>query len=98
MNYQVIISEAAESDIQDSFFWYKYRSESLAQLFIQHLDEVLQILLKNPNQFQERAKGLRVGFLRKFPFGVHYIIENKRVLVIGVFHTSRDPKEWIKRM
>lgn len=98
MSYQLLISEAAESDIQDSFLWYKYRSETLSELFMRHLDEAFNVIAQNPYQFQERVSGLRVGFMKKFPYAIHYVIDNETVLVMGVFHTARDPKVWQKRI
>ncbi|MBL1212682.1 MAG: hypothetical protein HND52_04870 [Ignavibacteriae bacterium] len=38
-------------------------------------------------------KNIRRALIRKFPFGIHYIIENEQVIVIAVFHVSRNPMD-----
>lgn len=30
----------------------------------------------------------------RFPFGVHYKLEENKIIILGVFHTSRSPKHW----
>lgn len=35
---------------------------------------------------------------RRFPFAVFYEYTEATVTVYCVFHTSRDPKKWLKRL
>ena len=35
--------------------------------------------------------------LRRFPYGVFYLSENEKIVVIACFHASRDPKQWQDR-
>jgi toxin ParE1/3/4 len=35
--------------------------------------------------------------VRRFPFGIFYRIEDTVVIVIAVFHASRDPFKWKER-
>jgi plasmid stabilization system protein ParE len=35
---------------------------------------------------------VRRKILKNFPYGLYYQVEENRVVVIGVFHTSRDAK------
>ncbi len=32
--------------------------------------------------------------LRRFPYGVFYLTEGERIVVIACFHASRRPKPW----
>jgi len=37
------------------------------------------------------------GGVRRFPFGVFYVLEGEAVVVLAVFHASRNPKGWQSR-
>ena len=30
---------------------------------------------------------------RRFPFVIHFLIETERIVILSVFHTSRDPEQ-----
>ena len=49
--------------------------------------------------FQIRYNGIRCLPVRKFPFLIHYIVDEKQneVYIISVFHTSKDNHEWLTK-
>jgi hypothetical protein len=55
-------------------------------------------ILRNPEAFQKRYKNIKIRFISRFPYGIHYIRIENVITVIGVFHTSRSPKNWSKRL
>ncbi len=52
---------------------------------------------KNPLKIQIRYEQIRVSFLKKFPYGIHFNVTENIILIIAVFHTAVDPKKWVKR-
>lgn len=40
---------------------------------------------------------LHRALLRRFPYGVFYVVGEAEIGVIGVFHGRRDPKVWQAR-
>jgi len=40
----------------------------------------------------------RRGLVRRFPYAVFYDHDDGKVTVYGVFHTSRDPSKWRRRL
>ena len=42
-------------------------------------------------------KDVRRAFMRRFPYGVFYRVEEDQIIVVGVFHARRDPKRWQAR-
>lgn len=42
---------------------------------------------------------VRIAFLKKFPFGIHYVYKEKenQIIIYSVFHTSRNPEIWQER-
>ena len=37
---------------------------------------------------------VRRALVSRFPYGIFYRVESKRVVVLAVLHTARDPKVW----
>jgi hypothetical protein len=35
--------------------------------------------------------------MRRFPFGIFYLVEPDKVVVNGILHGSRDPNSWKRR-
>ncbi|MFZ0596803.1 MAG: type II toxin-antitoxin system RelE/ParE family toxin, partial [Flavobacterium sp.] len=62
------------------------------------LEAGLDEISRNPNAFQKKYKNVKIRFISRFPYGIHYRFEKDEIVVIGVFHTSRSPKNWSKRL
>ncbi len=43
-------------------------------------------------------KDARCALLRRFPYAIYYRVKRDRIVVIAVFHSSRDPREWQSRV
>ena len=84
----------AEADIADACQWYEQRLEGLCAQFLLCLEACLERLKRNPLAHPVLYKDVRRAFLRRFPFSVFYVAERKRVIVLAVFHASRDPQAW----
>jgi plasmid stabilization system protein ParE len=98
MTYQLAVSDEAEHDILEAKFWYEDQQFGLGEKFVEEVERQIQKIVNNPNAYQYRYRDVRVCFTRKFPFGVHYLVVHSEILVLAVFHTSRDPKSWFKRI
>lgn len=97
MKYSLVIAEAAENDIRIAFLWYEEQQEKLGGEFERQISKALASIQDNPLKAQVRYASTRVFFIRKFPFGIHYIIREEDILVLAVFHTSQNPESWYKR-
>ncbi|MBP9581322.1 MAG: hypothetical protein KBE38_04110 [Ignavibacterium sp.] len=52
---------------------------------------------QNPEAFPKVFKEIRRILLKKFPFGLFYLIDKDRIIVFAVFHASRNPNQWKER-
>ena len=96
--YRLLISDESRLDILDAFTWYEGCRPGLGKDFELCLEAGFNQIQRNPLLFQERYKNIRIHFIDRFPYGIHYLIEQDAVKVFGVFHTSRDPVKWIIRL
>ena len=98
MTFQLLISDEASLDIADAFLWYELQREGLGKKFEICLEAGLNKIIANPKLFQDKYKSVRVHYIERFPFGIHYLIDGNFIKVIAVFHTARNPKSWIERL
>lgn len=98
MNFEVIILPVALQDVQDAVDYYDEQSIGLGERFETELNDFLIALESHPF-FQNRYNTVRCLPLKKFPFMVHFSIDEdkQQVVVHAVFHTSLHPKVWKRK-
>lgn len=96
--YSIIFTKEALFDIEDIVLWYEKQRVGLSYDFELCLEAGIAEVSRNPDNFQKRYKKVRIRFISRFPFGIHYLIKENEIIVLGVFHTSRSPKNWSKRI
>jgi plasmid stabilization system protein ParE len=85
-------------DVEDIVIWYEEQRIGLSYDFELCLEAGLDEISRNPDAFQKKYKNVKIRFISRFPYGIHYQLEKDGIVVIGVFHTSRSPKNWNKRL
>ena len=53
--------------------------------------------MENPAQFPFWRGMFRRALLKDFPYGLHYRTHGEDVVLVAVFHTSRDPLQLLHR-
>ena len=96
--YELLISDESRLDILDAFSWYETRRAGLGKDFELCLEAGLNYIQAHPLLSQKRYKNLHIHFIKRFPYGIHYLIEKNTIKVFGIFHTSRNPAKWIIRL
>ncbi len=95
---KIHFTKEALFDIEDVVLWYEEQRLGLSYDFELCLEAGIDQILRNPEAFQKRYKNIKIKFISRFPYGIHYIFFENEVTVIGIFHTSRSPKNWSKRL
>lgn len=93
MTARLVISPAANRDIDIAMAWYDDRRENLTNRFIASIQQRFDYMLKNPLAATPVAgTSVRRTAVHGFPYAIFYRLVNDIVRVIAVIHTSRDPK------
>jgi len=94
MAHKIIVKPGAELDILEALDWYeKQQQDRLIQDFLEKLDDELDRISKNPENFQKRYRNIKIVFMKRFPYGVHYTFENETIFVHAIMHMKRKPRE-----
>ncbi len=94
-----VLRRVAEQEFDDSIAWHEAEREGLGQEFRATIEEYFQRIADNPERFPKvRGEVRRAVVLRRFSFVIHFLIETDRVVILSVFHTSRDPEQLKSRL
>ncbi len=96
MSYSLIIRKRAEGQLADAHNWYEEQRTGLGEEFLLCIEASLNGITENPLLFQEKHKNIRCRITPRFPYGIFYFIDKNKIIVISVFHLSRNPKLWGK--
>lgn len=96
-NYSLIIKPDAELDIQDAYQYYEERKIGLGSEFVRAVDACVSKIGRNPTACPVVHNQIRRGLVRKYPYGIFYIIEDSVIFVIACFHAKRNPRDWDAR-
>jgi plasmid stabilization system protein ParE len=88
---KVMISAAAEEDYLSIVRWYKEKRGGLEFEFELCLEVALAAIGRNPESSRLWYKNFRRYIMRRFPYGIHYIIHNDLAIVVAIIHFRRDP-------
>jgi toxin ParE1/3/4 len=89
-----VLRRIAEQEFDDSIAHYESEREGLGQEFRSIIEQQFQQIMDNPGRFPKvRGEVYRAVVVRRFPFVIHFLIEPERIVVLSVFHTSRDPEQ-----
>ncbi len=77
--------------------WYEQQRAGLGTKFVAQVREVLGRITTDPERHAMVYLDVRKVLVPKFPYVVLYRDDLTEVLVISVFHTSRDPSIWKSR-
>ncbi|MDD3459315.1 MAG: type II toxin-antitoxin system RelE/ParE family toxin [Weeksellaceae bacterium] len=91
--------DEAYLDIEDAILWYESVRKGLSVDFQLCLENALDEIIEHPDSFQKRYNFVRIKFIKRFPYGIHYYAFDESTLrIIGVIHVSRSPKIWSERL
>jgi len=94
---QLILRPEAEADLAEAYVWYEQRRAGLGQDLLLSVEAALTAIYDHPFLYPVMHRNIRRVLIRRFPFGVYYLVEGETVIVLSIFHASRDPRGWQTR-
>jgi plasmid stabilization system protein ParE len=89
-----VLRRVAEREFDDAIAWYGGQREALGREFRAAIEQYFQRIADNPELFPKvRGEVRRAVVLRRFSYVIHFLIEKDRVVIMSVFHTSREPEQ-----
>lgn len=98
--YSIKIDEETLNDLREIVIWYNNALNDLGLRFHKQVKSQINSLKKNPHIYAIRYSDTRCLLVKKFPFIIHYSINEESFIVeiYAIFHTSRNPQIWKSRI
>ena len=87
----------AEQDLSDAHAWYEGQRVGLGDEMLLCVEAAIESVQRQPEGYVAVEGEIRRALLRRFPYGVFYLVETSEIVVLGVFHAARDPRAWRSR-
>ena len=98
MTLPLVLLQAAREEFDDAFDWYEDERAGLGVAFDASVRETYARIIDRPRLFQVVLADIRRAPVRRFPYLIFYRVEPDQIVVLSVFHTSRDPRIWQSRI
>ena len=86
-------------DLLDSIEWCETSRKGLGKAVRLEYQAALRRLRDNPFLYaEEDGVEVRIAPLRRFPFGIIYVIETARIWVVAVADLRRDRRRYLRRL
>lgn len=87
-----ILRRAAERELEDAYDYYERIREGLGGDLVALIQSVFDAILENPRLYAVAHRDIREALVSRFSYAFYYRTTKTHVIVISVFHTSRDPE------
>ncbi len=78
--------------------WYDAQQPGLGSSFSRAVEVAIDDLMSGPERWPEIRPGVRQAPVPDWPFTILYQIHPRTIGIVAIFHTSRDPQEWMDRI
>lgn len=92
MTLALRVRRRAELDVAEAYAWYESRAEGLGESFLGALDRCFDSIEHHPEAAPEASSRVRRARLRRFPYGVYYVVREDAIDVLAVYHSRRRPR------
>lgn len=92
------IEPEAEAEILEAYWYYEDREQGLGTEFRRAVEACLDVITRHPRAYATVHGEVRRALVRRFPYSIFYLMEERQLVVIACFHASRDPEEWRRRV
>jgi len=97
MSLPITFHRAASAEFIEASAWYERKRLGLALEFMAEIDRCVSLASEHPLQFAVVHKDIRRVVANRFPYSVYFRAEERRIVVLAVFHGSRYPAVWLAK-
>ncbi len=87
----------ARRELDEAGDWYEQERPGLGLEFFGEIERLLSLIAAEPQQFPVVYRDLRKAVARRFPYCIYFREKPRRIVVLAVFHSARNPAIWQQR-
>lgn len=97
MSLFITFRRAASTEFIEASAWYESKRAGLALEFMAEVDRCVALAAEHPLQYAIVREDIRRIITNRFPYSIYFRAEKHRIVVLAIFHGSRDPDIWRSR-
>ena len=90
----VLFHPEAEVELQAAAGYYEQKAAGLGEAFLEEVEKAISRILNSPETWPVLSGPVRRCLLKRFPYGVLYRCESRRVFILAIMHLRRKPGYW----
>lgn len=94
----VVFLQEAEQEMLEAARYYESQTPGLGADYLSEIERAVAAIAESPMTWPIIEGELRRRLVRRFPFGILYRIELKKIVIIAVAHLRRRPGYWRGRI
>ncbi|MDD5273233.1 MAG: type II toxin-antitoxin system RelE/ParE family toxin [Methylovulum sp.] len=98
MSFTVSFHRGASAEFIEASAWYENKRQKLGLEFIAEIERCILLVAERPYQYAVVHKDIRRIVVNRFPYSVYFRVEERRIIVLSVCHSKRDPVKWQDRV
>ncbi len=88
---QATFRSIAQLEFHEAAAWYEDKCPGLGLQFIESVENLVYQISRNPEIYPKVTSQTQRAILRRFPYTIHFIVEADQIVILAVFHASRNP-------
>jgi toxin ParE2 len=88
----------AQTELDEAIAYYESQLPGLGKGFLEEFISGTSRMQHFPEAWQPFGKEIRRCLLRRFPYGIIYIIDPAELIIVAVAHLHRKPGYWQDRL
>lgn len=97
MAREIVIEPEAGADLADANDWYESQRMGLGSEFLAEVAHTIRRIETFPEEHRVMRGDTRRALIRRFSYGIFYIVEPDLIAITAVLHARRDPRRWQER-
>lgn len=89
MIYQLVFTPKSDQDLTKIKIWYDGISINLTKELFFEISKELKIIKKEPLLYQTRYKSIRIAFIDRFEYGIHFVVDNNVIIILRILHNKQ---------
>lgn len=98
MSLPIQFRPEAQEEYDAAIDWYELQQTGLGADLARKVGDSISRISANPLLHAKAYGDVRKATVKRFPYVVLYQVDPTEILVVSVFHTSRDPNVWKSRI
>jgi toxin ParE1/3/4 len=95
---RVVFRHEARVEAREAKEWYEASVPGLGFEFVRALDVAVESAIRMPETYPFIEGECRRVLMRRFPYSIIYRARRDTLLIVAVFHHSREPGSWLGRV